>query len=662
MRSFPYPARRAVAARSSAAIQSSTTRPSSVSGSAPWVSTTSWKRSRSKRGPSAARAFAQREDLELADLVRARLPRPHHVALDLAHHGGGVHAGVGDHVRDRALAGPALAVDAGVHHQPRGAEQLGLQRAERVGRGRVEALLEREVLGVQRPALDVGRERDHAPEERHAGELLRHRDLEVVPRDALVIRERAHAGTVGLARVAQVGVEHARPPAVERAALVVGAGAPGLAELRHATHLEPRVRPHMEQRVAAPARVVEDGLIVGEDARAARVARRIAEPRLVAERVHRAREPAVVDPLALEQRPHLGLDPRHLGQPERVDAVGTQVAGGVVTQAPRVVRIALGQRPHAVARARPVAHVLGRGDQPVPGRVHHGGDEPGEPLGEARAFGGGEVLRLHAAAGERLDQRRLGRRVIAERVHLGERALEHPARRVDPAPLARVDPLDHAVHRHAEARHALEVALRLARVVERMRVHHEVGQLDLEPAHLLDRVVVLGEAPLPFGLVGEEPVEHVGREPPVRAHPAARVLAQDPQLVLHEAPVGLLAARRPVVEPSGMEVEPRAVAEPELAHELGMAQHEAGEHPRVEHVDLPRAEEQRGDQPQQRQRGHDDRDARGHATRAAAHDGNCPRKRRSFSRNSRISGTPCRSMAMRSRPMPNANPVTFSGS
>src|SRR5262249_30864809 len=41
---------------------------------------------------------------------------------------------------------------------------------------------------------------------------------------------------------------------------------------------------------------------------------------------------------------------------------------------------------------------------------------------------------------------------------------------------------------------------------------------------------------------------------------------------------------------------------------------------------------------------------------------NCPRKRRSFSKNSRMSSTPYLSMAMRSMPMPNAQPVTSSGS
>ena len=41
---------------------------------------------------------------------------------------------------------------------------------------------------------------------------------------------------------------------------------------------------------------------------------------------------------------------------------------------------------------------------------------------------------------------------------------------------------------------------------------------------------------------------------------------------------------------------------------------------------------------------------------------NCLRKRRSFSKNSRISSTPYLSMAIRSMPMPNAHPVTSSGS
>ena len=41
---------------------------------------------------------------------------------------------------------------------------------------------------------------------------------------------------------------------------------------------------------------------------------------------------------------------------------------------------------------------------------------------------------------------------------------------------------------------------------------------------------------------------------------------------------------------------------------------------------------------------------------------NCSRKRRSFSKNRRRSGTPCLSIAMRSMPRPNAKPCTCSGS
>ena len=41
---------------------------------------------------------------------------------------------------------------------------------------------------------------------------------------------------------------------------------------------------------------------------------------------------------------------------------------------------------------------------------------------------------------------------------------------------------------------------------------------------------------------------------------------------------------------------------------------------------------------------------------------NCSRSRTSLSKNIRRSGTPCLSIAMRSTPMPNAKPCTFSGS
>ena len=57
---------------------------------------------------------------------------------------------------DHLLARPLLVVEAGIHHQPDGAQHLVLQMAVVAVGVLVEADLLAEPLGVERPALDEG--------------------------------------------------------------------------------------------------------------------------------------------------------------------------------------------------------------------------------------------------------------------------------------------------------------------------------------------------------------------------------------------------------------------------------------------------------------------------------------------------------------------------
>jgi hypothetical protein len=68
-----------------------------------------------------------------------------------------------------------------------------------------------------------------------------------MPRDRLVVGQRAHAEARHLGDVAQVDVEHAGAHAVERRRLVVGQRRAGLlAELRHALDLDADGGPQVE--------------------------------------------------------------------------------------------------------------------------------------------------------------------------------------------------------------------------------------------------------------------------------------------------------------------------------------------------------------------------------------------------------------------------------
>ena len=181
-------------------------------------------------------------------------------------------------------AGPLLVVDAGVHHQAHGAEQLGIEIAQfAVGIVLVEADLTRQFLGVQRPAFGIGRERHHAAEERHAFQFLGDRELEVVTGDALMIGERFHPELLDFIHITQVGVEDARAFPAQIARLVVSPGGGLLAELRDALDLQGGLRADGKVRVQPGIHLVQDALVFGQCGEAAFIRVRKEEAFLFAE-------------------------------------------------------------------------------------------------------------------------------------------------------------------------------------------------------------------------------------------------------------------------------------------------------------------------------------------------------------------------------------------
>src|SRR5215210_8866534 len=132
---------------------------------------------------------AQPLDLALPDLVRQRLARPADVAVRLDRRVGLRQPGVEEEV-DRALAVPAQRVEPGVDDKPCRAPRHRVEHAEALRLGSVEAHLRGELLAVEAPALDVGAADDpraEAAERDQVRVLHLQRDLEVVPRDGLVV-------------------------------------------------------------------------------------------------------------------------------------------------------------------------------------------------------------------------------------------------------------------------------------------------------------------------------------------------------------------------------------------------------------------------------------------------------------------------------------------
>src|SRR5581483_10673463 len=122
-----------------------------------------------------AGAVAQRENLELSELVRARLAGVRDVAVDLVDHVEPRLRGVVEEVRDGAVTRPAERMHPGVDDEPDGAPHLVAERPELRLRVVVHADRVAERLGVQPPPFREADVVRRAPEARHRAELGRKR-------------------------------------------------------------------------------------------------------------------------------------------------------------------------------------------------------------------------------------------------------------------------------------------------------------------------------------------------------------------------------------------------------------------------------------------------------------------------------------------------------
>src|SRR5580658_255881 len=109
------------------------------------------------------------------------------------------------HVVHDLIPAPIHVVNAGVYNQTHRSEQFRAEAAVVGARVPVEADLLAESLGVESPALSVGRVSAVLAELGEAGEGLLDGDLEVVARDALMIGDRL---VIDVAAVRGVGDGH----------------------------------------------------------------------------------------------------------------------------------------------------------------------------------------------------------------------------------------------------------------------------------------------------------------------------------------------------------------------------------------------------------------------------------------------------------------------
>src|SRR6266404_4767358 len=176
-------------------------------------------------GPKAALSFdAQLANLELAEFVGQRLPRPDDVAIDFD---GDVLirlAGVVLEKLDGLLARPAHRMHARVHHQAHRAPHFVAELPEFRVRISVEPDIFAKPLAVQRPAFDKSGIARVLAKLRRILHLLRQRNLQMVPGNRLMQRECFHFPLGPRVQIVRVDEEAARPPRLRRAALIIRRG------------------------------------------------------------------------------------------------------------------------------------------------------------------------------------------------------------------------------------------------------------------------------------------------------------------------------------------------------------------------------------------------------------------------------------------------------
>ncbi len=216
------------------------------------------------------RPAPHRQDRHPIDLVGARLPRHHDVPVHFGDQLGARHAGHPLHVLDGGLPAPAQRVDPGVHDEPGGAPDLAAQVAEAIVRVLHEAGFCGELLGIRRPALRTGRERQHPPEQRQPGQLLCETNLRVVPGNRFVTGQGADGEPGEPAHVAEVDVQDRRLRVVQRSRLVRGDGRVPLPGRREALDDEGRLRAAREEIPGEAFGLSDDGPEILEDPLASR--------------------------------------------------------------------------------------------------------------------------------------------------------------------------------------------------------------------------------------------------------------------------------------------------------------------------------------------------------------------------------------------------------
>ena len=407
-----------------------------------------------------------------------------------------------------------LRVQTGVDHEALGAEKFGGQLAKLAGDvAFIPIVLGGDLFGVERPALGVGGTATVdalAPVARQALGLSLQRDLEMVPRHALMVDEGAH-GDDAEWRTGQRRPENAGPRTVLGRAGVVRRRRL-LRDRRLALHhhgclgreVEDQLRPHLG--------VAQDGLVAREQCRAWVFFLRL---RVGLKFVHPDLDRAVLVAELLEQTFHLPLDAGDLAPAELMDFFRRHVRGRETVQGVLVGLVAPRQPPKSGVGGRVRQLLLQHrlralvGGDDFLGRDFLGGGH------ERRALLGGHVLEFGRALIERGHEDVFRRLVAQEAFELPEHGLGDEIRHQKPARGRVLRQRDPVVHLRGDEVEAHEVILHVAPVANRVTLAEEIDEVDVESAELVENKTVVRER-LRGHRARQRPLDDGGRDTMLR--------------------------------------------------------------------------------------------------------------------------------------------------
>ena len=394
-------------------------------------------------------------------------------------------------------------MQAGVDHQPRGAEQFGVQPHEvcRVIREGAHFLAYR--LGIKAPTFA---KRDIAGDRAELWPaLLAHLDvaLRVVAGDGLVTHQGIERG--GVRRVAdQVDISARGPLAIGAGGRGMGRAAGHFGKGRFAHHFDPELRQRAEILGQQRAGVRDEGVGGGEVFGAGGIVERLGRIEPGALGIERV---AVLEPGLAGKGILLRLDPGDFGAADRVDLLGGVIGRGVELElAGVIVRAARqGQRADLAAGGGgqfafgPRDHAVIAGLQRQHGGARLG--QQGVSLGAGQLAGGDQRFRLGLHIGP---QR--GVRPGAERRAAGQLFAARDDRfdlefwRADAGGVAGFAAVNRDVEHGGNAAHASDIGLQVRDISHGMGVDQEVRQLAVD--RIEPGIERRAKAPVGEGLFG----------------------------------------------------------------------------------------------------------------------------------------------------------------